>query len=74
MIVHTAVNRTSRSGDVIGPDQRVTPYIALESITDWAAWQYFEEGSKGTLTEGKLADLVILDNAARTRLPTQAVR
>ena len=61
MILHTAVNRTSRSGDVIGPDQRVSPYIALKSITDWAAYQYFEEDEKGTIEEGKLADFVILD-------------
>ncbi|WP_036498054.1 amidohydrolase [Nitrosococcus oceani] len=61
MILHTTVNRTSRSGEVIGPDQRVSPYQALKSITDWAAWQYFEQDSKGTLTKGKLADLVILD-------------
>lgn len=56
-----AVNRTSRSGEVIGPDQRVSPFIALKSITEWAAWQYFEEKSKGTLTASKLADFVILD-------------
>ena len=61
MILHTAVNRTSRSGDVIGPDQRISPYIALKSITDWAAYQYFEEDKKGTIKEGKLADFVILD-------------
>lgn len=62
MILHTAVNRTSRSGDVIGPDQRVTPYVALKSITDWAAYQHFEEDRKGTLATGKLADFVILDS------------
>ncbi|UJF17965.1 amidohydrolase family protein [Vibrio sp. SS-MA-C1-2] len=62
MILDTTVNRTTRSGDVLGEDQRVSPYIALKSITDWAAWQYFEEESKGTLEVGKLADLVILDN------------
>jgi predicted amidohydrolase YtcJ len=61
MVLHTAVNRTSRSGDIIGPDQRISPYIALKSITDWAAYQYFEEARKGTIKEGKLADLVILD-------------
>lgn len=61
LILFAQVNRTSRSGDVIGPDERVSPYIALKSITDWAAYQYFEEDIKGTLTVGKLADLVILD-------------
>lgn len=61
MILQATVNRTSRSGDVIGKEQRVSPYVALKSITDWAAWQCFEEDRKGTLTAGKLADFVIVD-------------
>ncbi len=61
LILFAQVNRTSRSGDIIGPDERVSPYIALKSITHWAAYQYFEEDIKGTLTAGKLADMVILD-------------
>ena len=61
MILYTTVNRKSRSGDIIGPDERVSPYIGLKSLTEWAAYQFFEEDHKGTLTEGKLADLVILD-------------
>lgn len=60
-VLHSTINRVSRSGDVIGPDQRVSPYIALKSITDWASYQAFEEKSKGTLSVGKLADFVILD-------------
>jgi hypothetical protein len=35
--------------------------VALKSITEWAAYQYFDEDIKGTLAEGKLADFVILD-------------
>jgi predicted amidohydrolase YtcJ len=60
-VVWTAVNRVSRGGEVIGPDQRVTPMEALKAITINAAYQYFEEKSKGSLEPGKLADLVILD-------------
>jgi hypothetical protein len=60
-LVWTAVNRVSRSGAVIGPDERVSPYWALKAVTDYAAYQHFEEKSKGTLTAGKMADLVILD-------------
>ena len=61
MILYTTVNRISRSGEVIGPDERISPYDALRSITTWAAYQYFEEDKKGTLKAGKLADFVILD-------------
>ncbi len=61
VVVWTAVNRFSRGGEVIGPDQRVTPLEALKAITINAAHQYFEEKSKGSLEPGKLADLVILD-------------
>lgn len=60
-ILDATVNRTTRTGKVLGADQRVTPYEALKSITEWAAYQYFDEDIKGTIAEGKLADLVILD-------------
>jgi predicted amidohydrolase YtcJ len=59
-VVWTAVARTSRSGKIIGEDERLTPYEALKAITAWSAYQHFEEDKKGTLTVGKLADLVVL--------------
>ncbi|HMR40491.1 MAG TPA: amidohydrolase [Ignavibacteria bacterium] len=62
MILYSVVNRKSRSGEIIGPDERISPYNALRSITTWAAYQYFEENNKGSLKEGKLADLVILSD------------
>lgn len=61
MIMHTTVNRVSRSGDIIGKNERLTPYEAMKCITSWSAYQLFEDDIKGTLSEGKLADLVILD-------------
>lgn len=61
MLAWTAVNRLSRTNVVVGPDERVSPYIAFKAMTEWAAYQYFEETSKGTLEAGKLADLVLLD-------------
>ena len=60
-VVWTAVNRTSRSGKIIGAGERLTPYEALKAITIWSAYQHFEDDKKGTLEKGKLADLVILD-------------
>lgn len=60
-VLDATVNRVTRSGFILGPDQRLTPYEGLKTLTEWAAIQHFEEDNKGTLTVGKLADLVILD-------------
>jgi predicted amidohydrolase YtcJ len=59
----SAVNRISRAGAEIGPDQRVTALEGLKAMTIWAAEQYGEQESKGSLEVGKLADLVILDKS-----------
>lgn len=60
-VIDATVNRTTRSGKVLGPDERVSAYVALKAMTEWSAYQHFEEGQKGTLTVGKVADLVVLD-------------
>jgi hypothetical protein len=60
-VLDATVTRRSRSGDIIGPDQRVNVMTALKSMTIWPAWQHFEEKSKGSIESGKLADFVILD-------------
>ncbi|MGL5380137.1 amidohydrolase [Clostridium sp.] len=61
LTVHNAVNRVTRKGVMLGASQRITPYEALKGITINAAYQYFEEDTKGSITVGKKADLVILD-------------
>lgn len=60
-VMWSAVNRVSRGGEVIGPDERITPLEALHAITLGSAHMYQEENTKGSLVAGKLADLVILD-------------
>ena len=60
-VIWTATNRVSRSGKIIGEKERLTPYEALKCITEWSAYQHFEEDRKGTIEVGKLADLVILN-------------
>jgi predicted amidohydrolase YtcJ len=60
-VLWTAVNRVSRDGLVIGPDERIAPLEALKALTINAAYWYREETTKGSLETGKLADLVILD-------------
>jgi hypothetical protein len=61
MMLWSAVNRISRADAKVGIDQSVTPYEGLQSMTINVAYQYDEEETKGSLKEGKLADLVILN-------------
>ena len=69
-LVDAGVNRMSGSGQVIGPDERITPYQALRAVTATAAYQLKEEKTKGTLEVGKLADLVILEKNPLAVEPT----
>jgi predicted amidohydrolase YtcJ len=55
------VNRRTQSGDILGPLERIPVYKALQQVTINAAWQIHEDTSKGSLSVGKLADLVVLD-------------
>lgn len=59
-LMWSAVKRTTRSGKTLGPEQRISPYDALKAITKDAAYQYFEEGQKGTIEVGKFADFAVL--------------
>ena len=59
-VLDATVTRRSRSGDIIGPAQRVDVITALKAMTIWPAWQHFEEANKGSIEVGKLADFVIL--------------
>lgn len=71
-MVWSAVARTSRSGKVMGPNERVDAWQALKALTIEAAWQIREEHDKGTLAAGKWADVVILDGDPTT-VPTDEI-
>ncbi|HQQ78506.1 MAG TPA: amidohydrolase [Thermoanaerobaculia bacterium] len=70
-VMWATVNRTSRSGKVMGPGERLTPIEALKAITLWGAHEHFEEKAKGSLEAGKLADMVILSNNPLTIDPAK---
>lgn len=61
--VWCAVNRISRSGKIIGENQKICVYDALKAVTINAAYEYFEENEKGSIEVGKKADLVILSHS-----------
>lgn len=55
-----SVTRRLPDGVEFYPEQRMTRMEALRSYTRDAAYAGFEEGLKGTISVGKLADLVLL--------------
>ena len=60
-VLWTSMKRETRSGKILGPDQRIDAYTALQQLTTGPAYQFFEENRKGSIKEGLLADFVILD-------------
>jgi len=59
-VLSATVTRVTRSGRVLGADQRVSPYIGLKAATIWPAYQHFEDKKKGSIKVGKEADFVVL--------------
>ena len=57
---YATVSRMTRTGEKFHPEQAMTRMEALESYTINNAIAAFEEDIKGSLTPGKLADIVVL--------------
>lgn len=72
-VLSTAMARTTRSGMVLGPEERVDAYAALQAITTAAAYQMFEEDRKGRIATGLLADFVIV-SADPTQLTAEEIK
>lgn len=58
--VWSATTRRTRSGDILGPMQRLTTWEALRGITINAARQAGDDSLKGSIEVGKQADFVVL--------------
>lgn len=71
--IWAAVNRETEAGVVLAPEEGVTPEQAIRMYTINAAYASFEEGVKGSIEPGKLADLVVLSDDP-TRVPPQKIR
>jgi predicted amidohydrolase YtcJ len=71
--IEQSITRATANGEVCGADERVDLRSAIRMYTTNAAYAAFEDGFKGSLEPGKLADLVVLD-ADITRVPAQELR
>ncbi len=60
--MQSMVERLSSGGALIGADERVSAAQALRAYTLDEAWASHDERTRGSLTRGKLADLVLLDD------------
>ncbi len=64
-----AVNRKTKSGLTLGEEERLGTLEAIQAVTINAAYQYGEEKTKGSLSPGKHADFVLLDQNPLTTPP-----
>lgn len=69
--LRSAVTRLTQDGQYMGRKQGVTIDEAIRMFTINGAYASFEESIKGSITEGKLADLTVLNRDPRTVEPEQ---
>jgi predicted amidohydrolase YtcJ len=68
--IQTAVMRTMQDGgEVLTPEERLTTAEAIRAVTLDAAWQCKQDDLYGSLTPGKYADLVVLEDNPLTSDP-----
>jgi hypothetical protein len=71
LAIQSCVTRKSFSGDVLGASQAITIDEAIFLYTLASAYASFEEKIKGSITPGKLADLVVLGEDPRRVNPDE---
>jgi len=71
--IHNAVNRITREGKVLGPEERIPVLEALKAYTINAAYCSFEDVIKGSIETGKLADFVVLSENPLA-VPPEAIK
>jgi predicted amidohydrolase YtcJ len=69
--VWCAVTRQTKTGRILGEEEKISVWDALKAVTINAAYQYGEEKIKGTIEAGKRADFVILDQDPLTCDPEE---
>jgi predicted amidohydrolase YtcJ len=64
--LRSAVTRLTQDGQAMGANQAISIDEAITLFTINGAYASFEESVKGSITEGKLADLTVLDRDPRS--------
>jgi predicted amidohydrolase YtcJ len=72
--IHICVNRTSETGQDLGQSQAISVMDAIRVYTWNGAYITFEEDIKGSIEEGKLADMIILDTDILSCDPSEIVK
>jgi predicted amidohydrolase YtcJ len=76
LTLYAAATRVTLDGKNPGgwiPDQKITVREAIAAYTSGSAFAEFQEGEKGTIARGKLADLVILSDDVLA-IPAAAIK
>jgi predicted amidohydrolase YtcJ len=69
--IYAAVTRLAENGQQVAPSQAITAMEALRMYTVDAAYSCFLEGKLGSLSRGKIADLVVLNGDPLRAGPTE---
>jgi len=73
MGVYAASSRMTETGEAVLSEEKITPEEALRMYGENAARATFEEHLKGSISPGKLADLVVI-NGDPTKLPFNEIK
>jgi predicted amidohydrolase YtcJ len=71
--IYAASSRMTETNETVLPEETITPAEALRMYGETAARATFDEGVKGSISPGKLADLVVL-NGDPTKVPIDEIR
>ncbi len=64
--ISAAVDRKTKYGQLVDPDEAISRMDAIRMFTIWAAYAGFQEKTRGSIEMGKLADLAVLSGDPMT--------
>jgi predicted amidohydrolase YtcJ len=73
MGIYAASSRMTETGEAVLSEEKITPEEALRMYGEYAARATFDERMKGSISLGKLADLVVL-NGDPTTVPIDEIK